>query len=246
MTPIATMVEKMLAAGLSADMITLAVNTAEECLRATVSAEIPRTKADISAERRRAADRERKAAVRRIPQNSADIPRTEMSASTLEVGEVIKKEERVEAGNGSSADIPQTPKRIGSRLPADWEPTEADVAFAREHGRDDETIRVEAIKFRNHWLAKTGRDATKLDWSRTWQNWILNARTSNGQHRFGDLRADPAAGNGSAGYDPVVAGVARVAARRMRTHDEREARNSSQPRAGPGAAGLNFELHRKT
>jgi hypothetical protein len=82
-TPIAAMVQQMLAAGASTDMITLAVSTAEECLRAAVSAEIPRTKADISAERRRAADRERKAAVRGNPQNSPEIPQTPKTASTL-------------------------------------------------------------------------------------------------------------------------------------------------------------------
>lgn len=41
-------------------------------------------------------------------------------------------------------------------------------------------IETEAIKFRNHWTSKTGKDATKLDWSRTWQNWVLNARIPNG------------------------------------------------------------------
>ncbi|HEV6964610.1 MAG TPA: hypothetical protein VK305_04280, partial [Roseateles sp.] len=34
-----------------------------------------------------------------------------------------------------------------------------------------EKVRLEASKFRNHWTAKTGKDATKRDWKATWENW---------------------------------------------------------------------------
>lgn len=27
--------------------------------------------------------------------------------------------------------------------------------------------------FRNYWVAKSGRDAAKLDWEATWHNWVL-------------------------------------------------------------------------
>jgi hypothetical protein len=36
---------------------------------------------------------------------------------------------------------------------------------------------LETEKFVNYWRAKSGRDATKLDWPATWRNWVLNART---------------------------------------------------------------------
>jgi hypothetical protein len=35
--------------------------------------------------------------------------------------------------------------------------------------------RRETEKFINYWTAKSGRDATKLDWVLTWKNWIINA-----------------------------------------------------------------------
>jgi hypothetical protein len=35
-------------------------------------------------------------------------------------------------------------------------------------------VRDEALKFRNHWVGKTGKDATKLDWEATWQNWCMS------------------------------------------------------------------------
>lgn len=33
--------------------------------------------------------------------------------------------------------------------------------------------RLATERFINFWTAKTGKDATKLDWLRTWQNWLL-------------------------------------------------------------------------
>ena len=36
-------------------------------------------------------------------------------------------------------------------------------------------IKRETVKFINHWTAKSGRDATTLDWFATWRNWMLNA-----------------------------------------------------------------------
>lgn len=36
----------------------------------------------------------------------------------------------------------------------------------------------ETEKFRNYWAAKAGKDAAKLDWSKTWRNWLLRASES--------------------------------------------------------------------
>ncbi len=38
--------------------------------------------------------------------------------------------------------------------------------------------KVEAATFVDHWHAKSGRDATKLDWQATWRNWVRNSRRS--------------------------------------------------------------------
>jgi len=37
-------------------------------------------------------------------------------------------------------------------------------------------LRPEAEAFANYWASKSGKDATKLDWKRTWLNWCLNAK----------------------------------------------------------------------
>lgn len=180
MTPIAAMVAKMLAAGLPHDAIVLAVETAETVSAPQKSADFPQTKLDISAEKRRAADRERQAEIRRNRQisadKSADAPRTSLLLPSSTSSEKEKDQERKKEREAA-----------GTRLSADWVPTESDLAFARLHGRSEPTIEVEAIKFRNYWVSKTGRNATKRNWTLTWQNWILNAREAPraGPHRNG-------------------------------------------------------------
>lgn len=48
------------------------------------------------------------------------------------------------------------------------------VAWARERVPNVDG-RHETEKFINHWSSKPGRDAVKLDWVKTWKNWMLNA-----------------------------------------------------------------------
>lgn len=55
-----------------------------------------------------------------------------------------------------------------TRLPDDWQPDEADRAFAADLGLDPSTV---AARFRDHWRAKPGKDGRKADWAATWRNW---------------------------------------------------------------------------
>jgi hypothetical protein len=62
----------------------------------------------------------------------------------------------------------------GTRLPVDFTVTdEMKTWFAANCPGVDG--RRETEKFRNYWTAKTGKDATKLDWPATWRNWMLKA-----------------------------------------------------------------------
>jgi hypothetical protein len=65
----------------------------------------------------------------------------------------------------------------GTRLPENWPDTDEgqqSLDWAAEHypavNRPEELL-----KFTNYWLAKSGRDATKRSWYRTWQNWVIEA-----------------------------------------------------------------------
>lgn len=78
---------------------------------------------------------------------------------------------------------PERAKR-GSRIPDDFTVTPEMVAWVRASCPQVDG-RAETEKFVNHWRAKTGKDATKLDWPATWRNWMLGTRD-----RYG-ARASP-------------------------------------------------------
>lgn len=64
----------------------------------------------------------------------------------------------------------------GKRLDADWKLPKAWGEWALEkypHWTAD-YVREVATLFANHWLAKSGRDATKVRWDLTWQSWCIN------------------------------------------------------------------------
>ncbi len=59
----------------------------------------------------------------------------------------------------------------GARLPANWQPPPEVVAQQRaDHPHLDLDEILE--DFRDYWTAKTGRDATKRDWTATWRRWV--------------------------------------------------------------------------
>lgn len=73
----------------------------------------------------------------------------------------------------------------GARLPDDWTLPKAwgewalcrTAELAREFGHwqggawTDAYVRLESEKFRNYWVGKSGKDAAKIDWKATWENW---------------------------------------------------------------------------
>lgn len=65
---------------------------------------------------------------------------------------------------------PSVPKK-GMRIPDDFEP---DLEWAMREGLSLSEARTEAANFRDFWSAKTGKDATKLDWPATWRTWVRN------------------------------------------------------------------------
>lgn len=105
----------------------------------------------------------------RASHTPSDTPRVVVTE-----GESIPEPEPQPATLVPAAERRTAPKR-GTRLPDDWRPTDTTRAWTLQQ-TDPTSAALELEKFRNHWLSKTGRDATKLDWDRTWRNWILNAR----------------------------------------------------------------------
>jgi len=68
----------------------------------------------------------------------------------------------------------EEPRKRGSRLPADFEP---DLEYARKQLSDIDAA-AEADRFKDFWMAKSGKEACKADWPATWRNWIRTCRDS--------------------------------------------------------------------
>lgn len=71
---------------------------------------------------------------------------------------------------------PPKKKKTGSRLSDEWKPdkTHWDAAIEINPSFTREWFVETAHKFKDYWIAKSGKDATKIDWLATWRNWVRN------------------------------------------------------------------------
>ena len=106
--------------------------------------------------------------------------RTGLSPAEVKRSEVeVKRSEEkkpVEVKGRSGGGTRRTPA-VGSRLPPDWRLPEDWKNWALLIRKDwtPQGIVRESLTFRDYWLAKSGKDATKVDWLATWRNWIRRA-----------------------------------------------------------------------
>jgi hypothetical protein len=89
-----------------------------------------------------------------------------------------------------------TPKKLATRLPNEWKPTQEhwDAAI-KINSELAPKLNLIAEKFKNYWVSKSGKDATKMDWMATWKNWVIreaeNAKTgSSTKSNYGTQRAE--------------------------------------------------------
>lgn len=59
----------------------------------------------------------------------------------------------------------------GSRLPADWKPSQADTEYCKAQ-RPDLQPSLVATNFYDYWISKAGAGGRKVDWSATWRMWV--------------------------------------------------------------------------
>lgn len=77
-------------------------------------------------------------------------------------------------------------KMRASRLPTDWIlPTSWCEWAEEEKGWSMEKARSVSEGFKDHWIAKPGKDGRKLDWFATWRNWCRNHRDGGNVQSFG-------------------------------------------------------------
>lgn len=105
------------------------------------------------------------------------------------------------------------PSKMGTRLPEDWLPDPSMLKAAIDRGLTGQALRDEIDKFRNYWHAKPGKGGTKLDWGKTFHNWIITATNRGAAH-----------GNDPADFFARRRGESLVehSTRINRYHDERE------------------------
>lgn len=76
----------------------------------------------------------------------------------------------------------------GTRLADDFEPPEDWIVWAmKKRGWDRAEAFDECECFIRYWQAKPGREAMKLDWPKTWQNWVVNSRRDGAKARDAPL-----------------------------------------------------------
>jgi hypothetical protein len=75
-----------------------------------------------------------------------------------------------------TATPPPSPKK-GTRLPDDWQPSDDLLSWAKQK-RPDLNLADTALLFCNYWQAKAGKDACKLDWGKTFKNWVLSQKAA--------------------------------------------------------------------
>lgn len=155
---IVSAIREMMERGLSAEQALVAA----EIIEATEKA-----RKDI--ERQKTAERVRRFRERKKLVTNVTV--TDVTDVTAEIGtaplskEESKKEKKRE----------RQPQDRGTRLDADWVPSAALVAYGAQHGLSAAQFDREVLKFRNYWIAKSGKDGLKRDWDATFQNWILRA-----------------------------------------------------------------------
>lgn len=125
-------------------------------------------KADVEAERRAAQERMR---VVRAKKKG-------VAGSGEQTANFAGTSEEVRLTPSQSHPSPSQPnkegaRKRGTRITDDFEVTPEMVAWAAKSAPLVDGKRA-TEKFVNHFMAKSGRDATKVDWVRTWKNWLLN------------------------------------------------------------------------
>lgn len=94
----------------------------------------------------------------------------------LEGVEPAKSLELVTDGCPPAVTTVKTPKR-GTRVTENFTPSEVAIQRIRNEfpWMQSSHLEAEHRKFIDYWLSKAGKDAVKIDWDRTWCNWMRTA-----------------------------------------------------------------------
>ena len=80
------------------------------------------------------------------------------------------------SGSGSGSGSGGETRKRAHRLPDDWQPDDGLIAWAAAKCPDVNYDRA-VERFRNFWHSSSGSSASKLDWRKAFQNWMLKDQT---------------------------------------------------------------------
>lgn len=133
-------------------------------------------------ERRALAERKERDRARKASQRSREVTGSHVTERDV-TGQPVTPAFEVSPENPLPKTTPSPPykppasQRRGTRLADDFEPPEDWIAWAmKKRGWSREEAADECECFVRYWQAKPGREACKLDWPKTWQNWAVNSR----------------------------------------------------------------------
>lgn len=135
---------------------------------------------------------------------------------------------------------PRKPAKA-TRLAADWKPDGTDRTFADNEGFPAAEVDRIGDGFRDYWIAKSGQDATKVDWHAAWRTWIRRERKNNSN--AGELTRNPMVAAGAkyfGGSKPLPRDPALQA--REEILAERQGR-APRPTRGPASALVGIDAY---
>ncbi len=182
MTPIADMVEQMLAQAVPGELIVLAIRTVE--MRDAASRDAQRD--GVTRSNNPAAVRARKYR-QNLKQNQANAeandaaPGRDASRDAQRDGAATRHNNLTslsitseEASKKKEIKKEGIARARGTRVSPDWKPTDADREFTLKRGVDPDELLPEFLDF---WMAVPGLRGIKLDWSATWRNRVRQIQT---------------------------------------------------------------------
>jgi hypothetical protein len=133
-------------------------------------------------ERRRQSDRERQANRRHVTSRDTEDVTLQLGQDvTPSLDKTDPHTPKKTKPNPSPPYSPPASLKRGTRLPDNFEMPEEWIAWAmQKRGWSRSETIDEGECFVRFWQAKPGREACKLDWPKTWQNWAVNSNRRRG------------------------------------------------------------------
>lgn len=132
------------------------------------------TKAQVTADREAAKERQQRARerAREAREKSQNASRERHGVTNGVTSASPTRPDPTRSSYGTTKDLTAPRKARGARIPEDFALTPDMREWAHRSGMSHLDIDGITDNFRDYWTAETGAKATKLDWIATWRTWV--------------------------------------------------------------------------